>query len=199
MKTLIACLCLISSSLLFAQPLTSPGEGKPLTLSERYQQMKAGAETYAEYKVIKENLLDKTWKIVNDSMNASRSALRNANAEIIRLEGELANIQAAWKVKEESIKDLEAAGTHISFIGIDFGKKTFISFNLILIAGLLTFYGLLILKLKNLIETQREKTELLNVLSMEFETYKHKALEKQTKISRELQNERNRVMELRKV
>lgn len=199
MKTLIAFLCLINSSSLFAQTLTNPGEGKPLTLSERYQEMKAGAETYADYKVIKENVLDKTWKSVSDSINTSRSALRNANAEITRLESELTNIQSAWKVKEESMKDLEDAGTHISFIGIDFGKKTFISFNLILFAGLLALYGLLILKLKNIIQVQKEKTELLNMLSREFETYKHKALEKQTKISRELQNERNRLLELRKV
>ena len=41
-----------------------------------------------------------------------------------------------------------------------------------------------------------EKVELVNSVSAEYEEYKRRAMDKQTKLSRELQNERNKLQEL---
>jgi hypothetical protein len=43
----------------------------------------------------------------------------------------------------------------------------------------------------------KEKTESFDRITHELEEYKHNALEKQVKLSRELQNERNRIQEMR--
>jgi hypothetical protein len=43
----------------------------------------------------------------------------------------------------------------------------------------------------------KEKELIAHTLTQEFEEYKKKALEKQTKLSRELQNERNRLVDMR--
>ena len=198
MKTFICWISLFSTSMLFAQPL-SDGNDKFLTLSERYQQMKSSSETYADYKVIKEYLLDQTWRNFNDSLKESKAILQQKNTEILGLQTELQKIQTQWKVKEESINELEFYGTHIAFLGIDFGKKTFITIVLILFAGLLALSGLVGIQLKSMHRNQRDRADVMNSLSHEYEEYKRKALEKQTKLSRELQNERNRVMEMKKV
>lgn len=53
-------------------------------------------------------------------------------------------------------------------------------------------------KLKLMHTSVQEKNDLINTTLRELEEYKRKALDKQTKLSRELQNERNKVMELRR-
>ena len=202
MKILICCLGLLSTFALSAQPIpvTIPVKEvkEPSTLMEQYQKLKATSETYAEYKVIKQNLLDKTWQTAIDSIKANRVALRQANVEISRLENELAASLKQFTEKEESVSSLEFDGTHISFLGIAFGKKTFISIGLIILFSLIALSGMLTIQMKTMYRYQRERTDVMDTLSREFEEYKRKTLEKQTKLSRELQNERNRVAETRK-
>ncbi len=53
-------------------------------------------------------------------------------------------------------------------------------------------------RMKVLDKSIREKTLTINMVSNEYEEYKKKAMEKQTKLSRELQDERNRLRELRR-
>jgi hypothetical protein len=45
--------------------------------------------------------------------------------------------------------------------------------------------------------SMKERADAFTSLSNEFEEYKRKAMEKQTKLSRELQTERNRLSESR--
>ncbi len=46
-------------------------------------------------------------------------------------------------------------------------------------------------------QSLREKMDAENMISKEFENYKRKALDKQMKLSRELQNERNKMAEMK--
>jgi len=65
------------------------------------------------------------------------------------------------------------------------------------VAGLVLFVSILLGRLKITHSTTKEKTLLFDSLTLEFEEYKKKSLEKQTKLSRELQNERNKLQEMR--
>ncbi|HRG08803.1 MAG TPA: hypothetical protein PLJ08_09515, partial [Cyclobacteriaceae bacterium] len=51
-------------------------------------------------------------------------------------------------------------------------------------------------RLKMLQASVKDKAQVADSLTHEFEEYKRKALERQTKLSRELQNERNKLVEL---
>jgi hypothetical protein len=166
------------------------------TLRERYLLMKTKSQNYQEYKVIKENLLDGVWKIVLDSVNAKQAAIRKSKEEINSLQAELNKNVELLKTKEESMKDIVQASTHITVLGIDFDKGFFAGMVgiILLIAGLViagVIYSMKVLR-KNL----SEKEDLANTISSEYEDYKRKAMDKQTKLSRELQNERNKLQEL---
>ena len=60
-----------------------------------------------------------------------------------------------------------------------------------------TLIGLMIGRLRIMFKVMKEKNESLEIIMREFEGYKRKMLEKESKLSRELQNERNRLQELR--
>jgi len=192
---LIGVMAMITS---FAQTQTAADAMKndSQTLRERYLVMKMKSQNYQEYKVIKENILDGVWKIFLDSVDAKQAAIRKSQAEVVRLQAELNKNIEALKAKEDSMKDIVYASTHITVLGIDFDKGFFAGMVgvILLLAGLAVagiVYTMRVLR-KNL----SEKEELANTISSEYEEYKRKAMDKQTKLSRELQNERNKLAEL---
>ena len=106
--------------------------------------------------------------------------------------------QQAVKQKEESVKDVLYDSEHITVLGIDFGKGFFLTLVGILLAGLIGFLAFIMTRMRYQDKSMREKTLTINMVTNEYEEYKRKAMEKQTKLSRELQDERNRLQELRR-
>jgi hypothetical protein len=188
---------LMAFQLVSAQETTESVDEKS-TLRERFVVMKAKSQTYGEYKVVKEVVLDGVWKITTDSIKAGRASLRETRDRVSALETELQNIQATLKQKEASMEEITYDGTHINVMGIPFEKATFVGIVSIIVVGLLALLGVIFARLKSQKDSLREKSELVETTIHEFEDYKRKALDRQTKISRELQNERNKAMEVKR-
>jgi hypothetical protein len=94
---------------------------------------------------------------------------------------------------EEIVHD----STHINVLGINFAKSVFITTVGVIFGGLILVVLLMSGRLKLIQSSLKERADAFNSLSTEFEEYKRKAMEKQTKLSRELQTERNRLSENR--
>lgn len=186
------------SGVLFGQQPVEPVKEQSLKLNEQYLQMKVKSQTYGEYKVIKETILDAFWKTTTDSVKKGKSLLSEVREGNVLLLAQLQSAQFEIKQKDQSIEELTHAGTHINVLGLDIHKGVFVSFALLTILGLLVGLGLISGRLKLIYLAMKDKMETVTILSQEFETYKRKALEKQMKLSRELQDERNRLLELRR-
>ncbi|HEY4655863.1 MAG TPA: hypothetical protein VIH22_15175 [Cyclobacteriaceae bacterium] len=180
-----------------AQKSAEALEKNEITLQERFNIMRDKSESYSEYKVIRTYVLDGMWKIAMDSMQAQKTALRDAHGAIARLENEIASANATMKSKDAAVAEMEHDSSHITVLGIDILKAVFISTVGIIILGLLVLLGLLVARVKWVQSSMREKIENADALSHEFEEYKRNALDKQMKLSRELQDERNKLHDLR--
>jgi hypothetical protein len=193
-KTIFIFLCIVTSQIVYAQSGTneilSPSN---LTLRERFLLMKSKSQSYQDYKVIKETTLDGVVKIIQDSLQAKDAALRNVKADVNRLKEELNQVNIKLKQKEQSMEEIVYASTHITVLGIDFQKQSFLTLIVILFLALLLVVAFFSARLKMFHTSMREKAELLEITTREYEEYKRKALEKQTKLSRELQDERNKL------
>ena len=159
--------------------------------------LKSKSQNYREYKVIKENVLDAFWKIVRDSVASKQATLAAKDQNIQKLNATLAETQAKLKEKEESMANIVHDSTHIRVLGINFAKGVFITTVMIIFAILVLMVLLISGRLKMIHSSMKERADAFTSLSNEFEEYKRKAMEKQTKLSRELQNERNRLSESR--
>jgi hypothetical protein len=166
---------------------------KELTLQNRFDLMKTTSQTFQDYKVIKEVALDGVWKISQDSVNRLKGALATQRASIAQLEKSLSDERSLIEKVRASQQGLEYDSTHISIFGVSFGKTLFVSGVFIVLLGLLGLLGGLFGKLKLISSESKETRDLLNFSTHEFEEYKKKSLEKQAKLSRELQTERNRI------
>lgn len=163
------------------------------SLQERFQYMKSKSSSYGAYKVVKESVLDGVWKIAQDTIAAKEASIKSAQANINKLNGELNQSIEAFKAKEKSMEEILHDSTHITVIGIDFNKGTFITTVAVIIAGLLVMLGLVIGRMKLQSNALSERNLAVSALTHEFDEYKQRAMERQTKLSRELQDERNKL------
>ncbi len=166
-------------------------------LNERFQVLKSKSQNYREYKVIRENVLDGFWKIVRDSVATKQAAISSRDKSILDLKKELAETQSTLKEKEASMQEIVHDSTHINVLGINFSKSVFITTVGLIFGALILVVLLMSGRLKLSQSSLKERADAFNSLSTEFEEYKRKAMEKQTKLSRELQTERNRLSENR--
>jgi hypothetical protein len=186
MKLLLIILLISSAS--FAQTSES--------LTTRYKQMKEKSQTFKDYKVIKEVTLDAFWFSVADSIASKERAVAEASGEIETLKNQIIHVEANAKRREAEVEEIIFDSDHITVAGVSFHKAFFISIVFIVFASLV---GLLVLSFTGgrlLYRSLKEKSESMLILNSEFEEYKHRAVEKQMKLSRELQDERNKVSEL---
>ncbi|MBK8292113.1 MAG: hypothetical protein IPK96_15445 [Flammeovirgaceae bacterium] len=197
MKLLVTLILLAQTLVLGAQPAAKAIEDKSLNLKDRYQVMKTGSQTYEDYKVIKEHILEGFWKITMDSVNKQQASINVLNSRISTLEGELLASQNNIKEQQASVEGIVYDSKHISVIGIPFGKGAFLILTAIIVGGLVVMLVIIMGRMKIAHGAMKEKELIAHTLTQEFDEYKKKALEKQSKLSRELQNERNRLVDMR--
>jgi len=184
------------SFLSFAQTPNASQDDKSLTLQQRYTNMKAKAETYQEYKVIKENTLDGVWKIMLDSMNKQKFLVEQERQKTSKLETEFRFVKDTLSQERAAVTQITFNSSHISVLGIDFRKGVFIIFVAVLLSLLLLTGSAMLTKIKLVQTTIKEKIVIADAVTREFDEYKKKSMEKQTKLARDLQTERNKIAEL---
>ncbi len=181
----------------YAQKSAEALEKDNKTLNERFSIVREKSESFTDYKVIRTYVLDGLWKITLDSIRAQKSALAEAQAAISKHDEELNSINVSLKKKDEEVAAMQHSSTHITVLGIDVLKSVFLSTVGIVTLCLLVLLGLLLARVKWVQSSMREKIERADSLTSEFEEYKRHALDKQMKLSRELQDERNKLHGLR--
>ena len=195
-RTTILLICVLAVVGVSAQTASDALERDNQTLRERYLVMKNKSQNYQEYKVIRQDILDGMWRIIEDSLDQKVASIRQARAEINNLNQELDKNKAALQAKEAGMEDVMYASTHISVLGIDFDKGFFAAMVGVVLLVLGLVIAVIYYTMKMMRKNLAEKVELMNSVSAEYEEYKRRAMEKQTKLSRELQNERNKLQEL---
>jgi hypothetical protein len=197
MKILMSiCLSLFSVTLVLAQSREAL-EGD-FDLKERFEVMKDKAESYNDYKVIRNSILDGVWKISMDSIAKAKADLRSANSTIARLNNEIKASADKVKAAETAMAESAYERTHMTVFGMAIAKGVFVTTSLIIIAALIIALLTVFSTFNVLRRSNREKELTIHGIMSEFDAFRKKALEKEVKISRELQSERNKLSAISK-
>lgn len=150
------------------------------------------SNNYQDYKVIKASWLLKLKSNLIDSLSASKKKI-SENSGIVNSQKQLIdslNIKLAET--ETMISELKSEKESISLFGIQFEKTTFKSLIFLIIVGLIGGLLFFITKFKqsNIITTQSKLA--LKQAEEEFEEYREKALQREQKAMRRLQDELNK-------
>jgi hypothetical protein len=94
-------------------------------------------------------------------------------------------------------QELVSGVTNLKAYGMTFSKGGFVTFATSVIIGLIVLAAALFVIGRMAFKSSRESKKVSDEVYKEFEDYKHQAVEKNIKLSRELQNMKNRMAELK--
>ena len=150
------------------------------------------SNNYQDYKVVKAAWVLKLKSNVLDSLSVSKKKVL-ANLDILNSQKQLLDsLQTKLTTSETAVADLKAEKESISLFGIQFEKSVFKSLFFLIVFGLIVALLFFIVKFKqsNSITTQSKLA--LKQAEEEFGIYREKALEREQKAMRRLQDELNK-------
>lgn len=187
---------------LFSAPIASHSQSTEESSSDQslrtqFQEMLDKSESYTEYKVIKRSNLSQYSKAVQDSLRANRSEINNLKSTASDQNSQISTLSKRITDLETQLAQSEELRESLSFLGLNLNKATYHTMVWLIISVLAAFgvfaYTSFIRSNKITAKTKKE----YKVLEVEYEEHKKKSHEKQIKMGRELQTERNRVEELK--
>ena len=170
-----------------------PSQLSAKTLNNQYQYMLTKTLRFQQ------PLLAALWKNVTDTITKARNDVKTAQAKISADEKLIDSLKtvAANASKEPAASESGSASSNtISLLGINLSKSTYNLVMISLVVGLAIALAIVIGTTAKHKYEARHRTELYEEIEEEFKTYKAKATEKELKLARELQTERNKLDEL---
>jgi hypothetical protein len=181
----------------FSLDETIPARTATPTLQQQYKNLKTDLEIIDGYRMIKMFTMDRFWAVVEDSLQTQKKKIQESASFITRQQKEVTALQASVKKIESEKENLKAGVDNLIVFGKPFSKAGFITVISFVTLGLVVLCGILFSIGRVSLYTTREMRKLNESLYQEFDTYKRHAVEKEIKLSRELQNYRNKLAELK--
>jgi septal ring factor EnvC (AmiA/AmiB activator) len=193
----------ITYTLIFVMALGSLSGGAQtlpdsLSLQGQYQTMLRKSRTQQYYKLINPDRLSSLWRSTMDTLSAERKKVKNlearANLQTSRIDSQETSLNEQKKRLEASLNQVDEIG----FLGIPLKKSAYnmIMWGLVLVlAGAFTF---VFLKSSGHRREARMRIQQAGEIAQELQAFKIRANEREKKLARELQDERNKLDELTK-
>ena len=169
------------------------------SLSGQYREIIQKSKNDARgFKVVNPARLSSFNKSFSDSLRQTRRALAEAQNKITAQNKTISSLQADVNTKDKSLTESRAMVDDISLLGIPVNKSTYnwIMWGLVILLG--AGFAFVVFQSAGYRKEARYRIKLFSDLSEEFQQHKIKSNDKEKRLARELQTEKNRVDELLK-
>ncbi|SOD18412.1 hypothetical protein [Pedobacter xixiisoli] len=167
------------------------------SLNGQYKFMLSRTRTSADgYKMVAGYRLDQLWKSVGDTLKKERAERKSLQQKLTEQEKTVSYLKTEISGKDASLTENTNKVNEIRFLGIPFEKGTY---NIIVwsVIGVLAIALIVVIaRSGKSISEAKHRTQLYNEVADEYQAYKAKSVEKERKLARELQDERNKLDEL---
>jgi hypothetical protein len=167
-----------------------PAQMNDKTLAGQYQYLLTKSYHYQE------PILGAFWKNFRDTLGVERRKVKELQAKLSAQTQTVSSLKADVTTKEQSLSETNAKVDNISVFGMMLPKSTY---NLVMfgsVAGLALALIIVIATTAKYKHEARHRIELYEEIDEEYKSFKAKANEKEKKLARELQTERNKLDEL---
>lgn len=167
------------------------------SLRGQYEYMLSKSKTLNGYKLVNPARLDAFWKSVRDTLTTERKQLITSKVKVADQEKNIATLKSQITGTESTLATSNAKLNEISFLGISFSKSNYniIVWSLILV--LAAALAIVIIRSARHIHEAKYRSSLYDEIAQEYQNYKTKANDKEKKLARELQDERNKLDEFK--
>jgi hypothetical protein len=179
---------IVKANNLKAQP--DPAQLNDKSLNGQYQYLLTKTLPYQQ------PLISALWKNVTDTLTHERGKVKDLQAKLITENKAIDSLKAEASTKEQTPSESSAKADTISLFGLVMAKSTYNLVMFGLVIGLAAALTIVILTTAKYKYEAKHRTELYEEIEEEYKNYKSKANEKELKLARELQTERNKLDEL---
>lgn len=167
------------------------------SLRGQYQAILSKSKTLNGYKLVNPTRLTSFWSSVRDSLGRLQKQLSTITNKMKEQDREIDTLKKDISGTTSSLANSNARINEINFLGISFTKTNYNTLVWGLIIGLALALTFIILKSAKHIHEAKYRSTLYEEIAQEYQAYKVKANEKEKKLARELQDERNKLEEIR--
>jgi hypothetical protein len=141
-------------------------------------------------------LLNAFHKSITDTLTLARRSLKVSQSNLAIANKTIDSLQASIKANTQSLSESNEKVDEVSLIGVPVTKATYnlIMWGLVIVFGAVA--AIVIARSGSSTREAKYRVQLYNELEEEYRVYKIKANEKEKKMARELQTERNKIDEL---
>ena len=162
------------------------------TIASQFDYILEKSENYRDLKIVKTKWIQNLKQNITKSYGTIESQLLDSRTVVNRQKTEIAQLQSKLKETNASLSAYTNTGPTVTFLGIQFNQYVFtMLFSIVFFGSLLSFVFFAIRFRKANAITQHSKS-ILSELEEEYQEYKRRAIEREQKVSRQLQDEINK-------
>lgn len=173
---------------------TETQKPKTNTISQQFEDLLENSNNYQDYKVVKLNSLNKLKANTADSISAFQGQITDLQAQINSQQEEIKNLNTTLEETKATLEETRSEKDSIFFLGIPMSKGGYMGMMWGIVAVLALALVFFIFRFKGSNAHTQEARKKLADLEVEYDDYRKKALEKEQKMGRLLQDERNKAV-----
>lgn len=177
----------------FAQE-TPASQDKPNTINQQFEDMMEDSNTWQEYKVVKRTTLDLLQRNTQDSLNGFKTQVSSFDGQLNERDTKISSLNASLKETQKTLEETRANVSSIGFLGIQMSKGGYKSLMWIIVAVLALALAFFIIRYRGSNAHTVAARKKLGELEFEYDDFRKKSLEKEQRLGRQLQDERNKGM-----
>lgn len=189
---------LFASLFLFTVSASVAQTSSETTIDEKFQELITNSNNFKGYKVVDtdglttlQQLTSKRIAELKEEIAASREAFKAQEAQMAALQDELETLNA-------QLLALTAEKDEMPFLGMSMSKATYNTAMWSLVGVLVLALALFVVRFKRSHVHTKEARKSLADLEKEFDAYRAKSLEKEQRLGRLLQDEKNKQLKMAK-
>ncbi len=198
-RTLLVTVLIVCYSMNFsAQQIVDPN---PLTVNQALEQENIARQfdyvieksnRFQDFKVVKRIFLEKLKKNALDSLKIYETKIKSTNAALEKQKKSVANLEKSLAESNQKLDAVTLEKDNMNFLGMAFTKSSYKSLMWSISGVLLVLLLFFIYKFKNSNAITIAAKKALSETEGEFEDHRRKALEREQKLNRKLQDEINK-------
>jgi len=170
----------------------------PKTIDQQFTELYEKSNNYQEFKVVKKVGLNTLQANTKRRIDGLQTVITNLNTTIGTQKAEIDNLNQSLSKVQTDLTNITEEKDTMTFFGTRMSKSGFQTVVWSIVGALLLGLLLFIFKFKNSNVITNTVNKKLDELETEFEEYRKKALEKEQKMGRLLQDERNKALKASK-
>jgi chromosome segregation ATPase len=167
------------------------------TLDGQFKELIETSNNFKEYKVIKEAQINTLCKNTNQHIEKLNTAINSLENSITSKDSRIVTLENKLAAVNKNLSDVNAEKDSMNFLGIQTDKGVYNTLVWSIVGSLAFLFIFMSLRFKSSNTNTKAANKQLQTTEEELEELRRKSIEKEQKLGRQLQDERNKLSKIK--